>query len=175
MHSQRTLLLIAAAVGAVANFLPWVSTPFRSFSGADIAGSDGWITMSLSLLALAPALSGDRRFPTGGGARTWLFLIGALVALIAIHDIASMNDKIGDNQYVSVGIGLYLTAGAGIVLAFGGVAFRAGAGAAATLPVAATWPPAPPPPPPPCATCGASLIFVPQYQRLYCHTCARYA
>lgn len=174
MHSQRTLLLIAAAVGAVANFLPWVSTPFRSFSGADIAGSDGWITMALCLLALAPSLSGDRRVATSGGARTGLFLIGALVALIAIHDIVSMNDKIGDNQYVSVGIGLYLTAGAGIVLAIGGVSFRVGVGVgtATTPPAAATWPP---PPPPPCAACGAALTFVPQYQRLYCHACARYA
>lgn len=99
--------LIAAAAREGANFLPWVSTPFRSFFGADI-------------------------------------LIGALVALFAIHDFASMNDRIGDNQYVSVGIGLYLTAGAGIVLAFGGVAFRAGEGALATSPAAAPWPPAPP-------------------------------
>jgi len=30
------------------------------------------------------------------------------------------------------------------------------------------------PPPPPCATCGAPLQFVHEYQRWYCHRCQQY-
>jgi hypothetical protein len=135
---QRVVLAIAAALGMLCTFLPWVSAPFvGSVSGTR---GDGWITFGLCAVALVIALAGNLRAELVLPAVLSTALIGVVVCLVAIWKIIEINRALPDEgigAVVSVGSGLYL-------LAFSGVAI-------ALLPslVQSVTPGRQPPPPPP--------------------------
>ena len=59
LHGQRVAAAVAATGGLLGSFLPWINAPvIGSVTGT--AGSDGWVTMVISLLALLSALLGNR-------------------------------------------------------------------------------------------------------------------
>lgn len=167
LATQRILLMIAAGIGAAGTVMPWLAGPLLSVSGADLEGSDGYITMALFLIGLALVLLGDRSRTIGGSARLGVAVIGAICAVTAIANIIDIKERFGHSGLVHVGIGLYTIAASGVALGMGAMAFRAVPDNAQ----ATAWQP----PPPPCSRCGASLVFVPEYQRLYCRNCSEYA
>lgn len=127
MNKQRLAVLIAAAVGVLASFMPWVKAPFvGSVSG--INGADGWINLVLFAIPLALCLLKDKTQPLTG-ALLYGAIVPSIVALLMgvwkIVDfqrtVASMNDP--ENPFaqalcssVSIEFGLYLVVLAGIAL-----------------------------------------------------------
>jgi hypothetical protein len=128
-HKQRLGVLIAAAAGIVATFLPWIHAPIiGSVSGTQ---GDGWITLILFLPAVILCLSGDSTKPIKGGKRLGTVIPSLIASLIGAYKIAdfksiksSMNEGMEDNPFaemfastVQIGIGLYLLIAAGVAVA----------------------------------------------------------
>lgn len=114
----------------VSAFLPWASAPFASVSGTD--GGDGWLVVGTGSAALLAVLLGDRTAAPTKGGRILYGLMGAASALLGIVKIADLYDlksKAGGfGNAINVGIGLWLLAGAGVMMAV--LAMRSGAQAA---------------------------------------------
>lgn len=56
MHKQRLFILIAAGLGIIAAFFPWISATMPFFGTVSVSGisgmvGDGWITLGLSAAA----------------------------------------------------------------------------------------------------------------------------
>ncbi len=116
MSAQRIGILLCALVGMVATFLPWASIGFISVAGTD---GDGWITFGLFVLPLAFAVTGDRSSNFKMATRLATLGIGALIVAFAIWKISEIRKgaPIDDTKIaLSVGVGLYLAAVAGMAL-----------------------------------------------------------
>ena len=106
------IVAVAAVVGIIATFLPWVSSTVLGITfTAKGSDGDGWITFVLYLAVLGLAI-----FDMLKGAK-WAKItmsivaaLAAVVALIKIPDILSHGS-------LSIGVGLILTIVAGIVAA----------------------------------------------------------
>lgn len=124
MHKQRIALVSTAGVGMLGTFLPWVHLPLLgTISGT---AGDGWITFGLYLPALILALVGTRSEPRTGAALWMSIIFGLLASAIGVWKIIDLNLSLGGGtnkiaqamaRATSVGIGLYVVAAAGIVLA----------------------------------------------------------
>lgn len=139
MHAQRTAVAVAAGVGMLCTFLPWVKGPI--VGSVDGTEGDGWITLALCAVALVFVLTGDKRAPLTSGARTGSALFGVAAGGIALWKIVDFNSAMADNPFgraFSVGIGLYLLVAAGAAIAILPSVVRG-----------TPLPPAPPPPAPP--------------------------
>lgn len=126
-HPQRTAMTIAAGLGAISPFLPWVTAPIiGSVIGVNGRTSMyGWIVLAAYLAAIIGAISGDWRRPVGNGngMTSIACALGASgVAGWTIYDIHQMlsaqeTDGLvgGLAQSVQIGPGLYLAVGAGLL------------------------------------------------------------
>lgn len=114
----------AGLLTALAAFLPWVSglITVNGIGTSDVGATDGIITLVLGALAavlgVVSALIRKRSaiHPIAG---IVALLAGALIVIVAVVDIGSVGDLavLG----VHVGIGLWVTALAGIVMALVGI------------------------------------------------------
>jgi hypothetical protein len=124
MHKQRLAAMIAAAIGMIATFLPWVT---GSMVGS-VAGTvgDGWISFGLFAIALILALLGDRTQPMVGGRRMGVAILGLLTAVYGVWkmmDFKSTFDSVSGTELgaeiassFAIGIGVYLVIAAGALL-----------------------------------------------------------
>lgn len=113
MHKQRLFIVIAAAIGIISAFLPWVKVSFLGFStsASGIEGGDGWL--SLALFAAAGGLafvSGDRNAVLDGSMKKAVAGIGAGAAGFMIIEFL----RIGF-QFSSFGVYLSLLAGIAVM------------------------------------------------------------
>lgn len=125
MHKQRIAMLVAAGVGALACFLPWLNAPFIG-SVVGTQGSDGWIVLGLYalsavLVAALPKRTEPLAVAPGLGPAT-PGLAASAVGVWKIVDLQLSLSKDAPNAFakaladaVSVGIGLYLVVLAGFV------------------------------------------------------------
>lgn len=140
MEKKRKFILIVAVVGMIGTFLPWASAFGISVSGTE---GDGWITLILFAIGGALAFfSGDKAQPLTKGKLTGVWLPSALAAVIALRKIL---DK---PQGISIGIGLWLIAIAGIVQVLLTFFFKGDKGWDLPKPAAEEKAPAAPPPAP---------------------------
>ena len=111
MSKQKIGMLVAAAIGMVATFLPWASVGPMTISGSK---GDGWLTFGLFAIALiVTLLAGRKTGQLGTGA-----LIGATVpALLAFVLGIVKYGQIGDagGGLATVGIGIFVVIGAGVL------------------------------------------------------------
>ena len=128
MNQQRLAILIAAGLGALATFMPWIRVPFIG----TIAGSqgDGWYTLALFSVAIVVSLLSDKTKRIEGGALYAAIIPSIIAALIGIQKIsyfssmmADMKADMGDNPFamalgatVSIEFGLYLLVLAGLAV-----------------------------------------------------------
>lgn len=152
---------VAAVVGA---FMPWatITTVFGSMSvnGFQDGEGDGMITGGLGALgALLLFFTRGFKAPVVIAA-----IAGAAIAAVGFYDLSNIRDMIDEVNadpdgmaFASTGVGLYLTIGAGIVMACCAIvvvqSVRPAPAATATLPPGS---PLPPPPIPPATAPGAS-------------------
>ncbi|MGX7693905.1 hypothetical protein [Gordonia polyisoprenivorans] len=119
------LIATTGALAVLAAFLPWVSgfVTVTGVGNSEVGATDGVITVVLGGIALVAgtvsALLGRRsalHLIVGIGA----LLLGAVTVLIAAADISGVGDL--SALGITVGIGLWLTLLAGIVMSLAGVA-----------------------------------------------------
>ena len=116
MSKQRKMILIAAAVGVIAMFLPWMSISIFGFTGGSVNGmhSEGLLVFFCFLGAGALAVMGDQ---TKNLDRTnWMLALiaGGIASLIMVIRFLSWIDILSMLSY-----GFYLALAASIgVLAF---------------------------------------------------------
>jgi hypothetical protein len=135
MDKKRRLILIVSVVGMIGTFLPWASAFGFTVSGTE---GDGWITLFLFAIGGALAFfAGDKAEPLGKGKLTGVWVPAALAAIIALRKIFTKPAGI------SIGIGLWLIAIAGIIQVVH-ILFLKGS----SVEKAAYTPPSPPPPTP---------------------------
>jgi hypothetical protein len=122
MNKQRMFIVIAAVLGIVATFLPWIELAMGSIAGTK---GDGWITLLLFLVSAVLAVLGNRNSSLSG-----VKLYGAMgpaltAGLIGLYKILNFNSSLpdGDNPFalalrntMSIGIGLYLVVIAGLAI-----------------------------------------------------------
>jgi hypothetical protein len=128
MNKQRLAILIAAGLGALATFLPWVKAPIvGTINGTE---GDGWITLVLFSVPLVISLLNDRTKAVKGGILYGAIIPSIIAGIIGIWKIIDINNinkmsmsEIGDNPFakalgitVSIEFGLYLVVLAGIGL-----------------------------------------------------------
>ena len=114
MNKQRLALAVASGLGAIATFLPWVTVPFMgSVNGT--AGTDGWINLALFAVPLVLSLLNDRSTPLTGGKLYGAIVPGILAGVIGIWKIIDCS-----GEMVSIGVGLYIIALAGIAIPIAG-------------------------------------------------------
>ena len=121
MHKQRIIIIVIAALGMLATFMPWIKAPIiGSVDGTD---GDGWITLALFAVALAISLLGDRTQKIKTKKLYIASLAGIIAAGIGILDITNVKSSMDDinsifsgTLNISVGYGLYLIVLAGIAI-----------------------------------------------------------
>lgn len=127
MNKQRRYGLIAACIGALGSFLPWVSVPIiGSVSG--IEGSDGFMNIALFGAAGVLCLKGSSVTNAVLVKKERIIIsvlagIAGLIGLWKIIDVNSAKSELGDNVFAQalgsnthVGIGLYIIVAAGAAL-----------------------------------------------------------
>lgn len=116
--AQRIVLAIAAAVGMLATFLPWVKAPI--IGSIDGTAGDGWITLGLFACSFALCFSGDRSRSISGTNYAAIVIPSLLAGLIGVWKVFSFRDKMAElrsdhntftaamSSTVQIGIGIYL-------------------------------------------------------------------
>jgi len=111
MEKKRKFILIIAVVGMIGTFLPWASAFGFTVSGTQ---GDGWITLALFAIGGAIAFfNGDKAEALKKKIMTAVWVPAALAAVIALLKIFKSRPA-----GLSIGIGLYLIAIAGIAQVF---------------------------------------------------------
>lgn len=169
----QVVLVGLGSVGLVIGaLLPWATITAAFVGTINKAGTDGDGVITL-LFGLAIAGLGWPLL-TRGSLRLWaaitMLVLASLATLICLYDIVDVSSKaddLGSIATASVGIGLWLSAIASVLVVGGGVlelvARRTGVssappsalGFAAPAPPPSAW--TPPPPPPPASTPPAPL------------------
>lgn len=109
MNDQRLALVLLAAVGMGAGFMPWTRLPVLGYTiGTETLG---WVTFTLYLIILVIAVVGKRSALVSGMKQYVLIFLSLVAAGIGIWEIL---DK--ERMFVSVEYGLYLTALVGLVI-----------------------------------------------------------
>jgi len=126
MDKQRLAILVCAALGMLAIFMPWTNVPF--IGGINGTRSNtGWITFCIFAVPLIISLAGDRTKSLEDSFVYIVLAAGLVNAAIAIYKIVDFDNGMGsvskDNIFadalkssISIGFGLYLVAIAGIAL-----------------------------------------------------------
>jgi hypothetical protein len=125
---QKKYLVIAAAAGIIASFLPWASISGiinQSVNGLD---GDGKLTIVLFAVAGYFVIKGNKNEELSGNALYVVIGAFGLAGLIGLYDWSNMTDKLKsihetNSKFgfkksvldVKIGLGLYLTAIAGVV------------------------------------------------------------
>ncbi len=92
LHKQRLLIIILAAVGAVAVFLPWVTENGSKVSGIASKGLQSWAALGALIGTIVICLQGEKGEPLDG---LWKYLAIGLCALAAFFGIYKVLETIG--------------------------------------------------------------------------------
>lgn len=119
MHKQRIIIIVIAALGMLATFLPWAKAPF--VGSVDGTNGDGWITLGLFAVALVMSLLGNRTQKIETKKMYVASIASIIAAAVGIWDIIDIKSRINDigglfSNSFSVGYGLYLIVLAGLAI-----------------------------------------------------------
>jgi ABC-type phosphate transport system permease subunit len=124
MNKQRLTILIVAALGVLATFMPWIKAPLvGTINGTS---GDGWITLGLFVVPLVISLINDRTKALKGLPLYGAIIPGLIAGSIGLWKIVDFNSKmseLGDNPFaqalgasITIEFGLYQVVLAGIAL-----------------------------------------------------------
>jgi hypothetical protein len=120
MNKQRLAIVIAAGIGMLATFMPWVKAPFvGSINGT---AADGWTTFFLFGVAVVIALLNDRTTRITGNTFYAAIAGPGAATLFALWKIMQFSGKKQSNDIfcemmgstVTIEFGLYLIVLAGV-------------------------------------------------------------
>jgi len=122
MNKQRKFVLIAAAVGLISCFLPWITISFGGFGGGSVNGMHSWgiLSMLAFIGAGVSAFLGDQ---TKSMASTFWFVALACGAL-AVLGVLVYFINIPTGFGVSYGFGIFIGAAAAIGVLASAYMFR---------------------------------------------------
>jgi len=83
MNKQRLAILVVAALGAAATFLPWAGAWGVSINGIDV-GFFGWANLVLYAAVVVLSVLGDRAARLEGGLRTLAILLGIVAGALVV-------------------------------------------------------------------------------------------
>lgn len=130
MNRQRLIILITAALGMSATFLPWITMPFDQDGYSEnitiMRGSDilfGWLTFSLYAISLIFGILKEKQKPLNGTALYKAIVPSILASLIGVffkpiffqenEGVLGVINIVG-----SIGYGLWLVIVLGVLQAF---------------------------------------------------------
>ncbi len=124
INTQRLAVSIAALVGIVSCFLPWMRVAGIASVSAFSAGIWGWLTFLLFVAPIVISLMKDREQNLEHPMSLVVMITGGLPALIGLWNLISLLTAGGSDAevaaffgaLVSPGFGLYLTIIAGIAI-----------------------------------------------------------
>jgi hypothetical protein len=125
MNNQRIALAIAAGLGMLAIFMPWVNIPLLgAINGTQIPGGYGWLPFAVFAIPLIIAFLGDRAKPLITNIKYVAAVPGLINAIVAIVEIIKLKQKMkapDDDLFgqalssvVSIGFGVYVIIIAGV-------------------------------------------------------------
>jgi peptidoglycan/LPS O-acetylase OafA/YrhL len=122
MNKQRKFILIAAGIGIIAMFLPWIKVSFMGFTAGSVNGMHDWgILVFLCFIAAGGVtLLGDQTKTLDKTMWMVALVAGGIAALITILFFLKASDAI---SYISFGFYLALIASLGVL--YSAYAFRA--------------------------------------------------
>lgn len=115
MNKQKLSIIIAAGLGILATFMPWISTRVGSITGIDT--EYGWVILLLFMIPIIICLVNDHSKRINGGALYGVIIPPFIAALFVIWKILEFKFNIGDTPFsnaFSIGYGFYLVPFAGI-------------------------------------------------------------
>ena len=127
MNKQRKFVLIAAAVGIISCFLPWITISFGGFGGGSVSGMHSWGLLAFIAFIGAgiSAFLGDQ---TKTMASTYWFIalacggLAVLGVLIFFLRVSSLTGGFGGG--VGYGFGIFVGAAAAITVLASSYMFR---------------------------------------------------
>ncbi len=118
MNKQRIIVLVASGIGLLSCLMTWATASISvvniSMSGVK-SGWGGKIAFLGFALAIVFALLGDRNQPIEKDKKKFVMIAGIIAFLITLLSMLGMSFGEG-SQYVTLGIGIYLSLLAGIVV-----------------------------------------------------------
>jgi peptidoglycan/LPS O-acetylase OafA/YrhL len=122
MNKQRKFILIAAGIGIIAMFFPWIKVSFMGFTAGSVNGMHDWgILVFLCFIAAGGVtLLGDQTKTLDKTMWMVALVAGGIAALITILFFLKASDAI---SYISFGFYLALIASLGVL--YSAYAFRA--------------------------------------------------
>jgi len=118
INKQRLAVIIAAAVGIISTFLPWLTVDalFMRIHASGIDGWRGWLVILVLAGAIAIALLGDRKkvIDLSDDKFKWgLVATGGITAIVALFFFIN----VAGTPLTSIGIGVFLAIIAGAAVA----------------------------------------------------------
>lgn len=112
---KNIIIIVAAAIGAIATFLPWATVSFLGVSeSVSGASGDGWISFAIFLaIIVLTAIKFKNELPKGF--KIAVTVLGVIALIIGIFEIANINGN--SFGLGSAGIGVYIVIIAGIASA----------------------------------------------------------
>lgn len=115
MTKKRFALAVAAVLGMLATFLPWVKiSGLAAMVRSSVNGTegDGWITLVLFAVVLGLVVfMGDRAKPLTGWYRYVPLAVGAINLIIGLYDLGQLSaaaEKMGRYGSATPGFGIWL-------------------------------------------------------------------
>jgi peptidoglycan/LPS O-acetylase OafA/YrhL len=111
LHKQRKFVLIAAAVGLISMFLPWVKIPF--FGSKNGLHGNGFLILLAFAAAGALAFLGDQKKAMPKS--SWLGTLGAGAVAVLFWLINFLDVPSGARGYLGMGFWICIAAAAGVL------------------------------------------------------------
>lgn len=114
MHKQRKFVMIAAAVGLISMFLPWIKVSFMGISKSENGlHGNGFLILFAFIAAGVLAFLGDQKTPMAKSA--WLGTLGAGAVAVLFWLINLLDVPSGAFKYISIGFWICILAAAGVL------------------------------------------------------------
>jgi peptidoglycan/LPS O-acetylase OafA/YrhL len=114
MHKQRKFVMIAALVGLISMFLPWIKISFMGISKSENGlHGNGFLILIAFIAAGVLAFLGDQKSPMAKSA--WLGTLGAGAVAILFWLINLLDVPKGAFKYISIGFWLCIAGAAGVL------------------------------------------------------------
>ena len=123
MHKQRIALIISAAVGVIATFLPFIKS-FETISLIQTKDGTGYIIIIAFIISLIISLLGKQQNAIFKGHLTGIVIPGLIPGVLLLLFAISRSNDAFVSSFSSIGIGFYLVIIASLSILISGLALK---------------------------------------------------